>query len=455
MSSKLSCLFIVVIGLAQSRTGFCQKSSADLLPRKAAFGVGLSPINDSEAKSADLASGTSAKVNRIVPGQTAESLKLQVGDIICKVGSSKFEGPISMQTFLRNRAAGDAIEITIFRNGKVERLKGTLKERPKQSEAGLDTLYTQVTSKGKRIRVIITSPSGSKNNPTIFMIGGIGAYSLDGNYDSIPYGNVLGPLAKSGYTIVRIDKPGQGDSEGPPYSELLFSVEFDAYLEAYKLARTLQMVNKDRIVIFGHSMGGVFGPMLAAKQQAKGLAVYGTLAKTWIEYQLENTRRQSLLAGAKPTDVDNQMRPFAALNQLLFGEFMSLDAAKKAHPELKQTIAEFSPDGKTYSGVAIPFFQELAKTNLAEQWSKVNCKTLAIWGENDFISTESDHQFIADIVNSNHPGMAEFRKLNESDHGFFQTTSQKDSLEKWGKGASFNPSIIDTLKTWLKSVLEN
>ena len=43
--------------------------------------------------------------------------------------------------------------------------------------------------------------------------------------------------------------------------------------------------------IFGHSMGGVFGPILASEIPIRGIAVYGTVAKTWTEYCLENWRR--------------------------------------------------------------------------------------------------------------------------------------------------------------------
>jgi len=44
-------------------------------------------------------------------------------------------------------------------------------------------------------------------------------------------------------------------------------------------------VDQDNVFIVGHSMGGVFAPILAAEFPVKGIAVYGTVVKTWTEYE--------------------------------------------------------------------------------------------------------------------------------------------------------------------------
>ncbi len=44
-------------------------------------------------------------------------------------------------------------------------------------------------------------------------------------------------------------------------------------------------------------MGGAFGPMIAAENPVKGLAVYGVAARTWFEYLLDTLRYQGLVAG--------------------------------------------------------------------------------------------------------------------------------------------------------------
>ena len=59
-------------------------------------------------------------------------------------------------------------------------------------------------------------------------------------------------------------------------------------------------IDQDKILIFGHSMGGCEGPIIATEFPVKGIAVYGTVTRTWHEYMLENLRRQAPLAGTSP-----------------------------------------------------------------------------------------------------------------------------------------------------------
>jgi pimeloyl-ACP methyl ester carboxylesterase len=282
------------------------------------------------------------------------------------------------------------------------------------------------------------------------MIGGIGAYSIDGDFATAPYGTTLGPIAKGRFATVRIDKPGQGDSEGPSYTDLPFEVEQDAYLQALRLAKTFPFVDKNRIAIFGHSMGGAFGPLVAAEEPVAGVAVMGTMIKTWMEYTLENTRRQSLLAGASAEQVDQSIRQLSGLLHYLYNMGMSPEQIIKEKPEYAAMMRQMSPDLKTYSGVGLPFFQKLSTINLPAAWAKFEGKALSLWGENDFISTEYDHQFLADIMNARRPGSGEFVRVPQTDHGFFMTSSQKDSQQKWGKpGNTYNPKTLEVLTDWL------
>ena len=68
------------------------------------------------------------------------------------------------------------------------------------------------------------------------------------------------------------------------------------------------LVDPGRIFLFGHSMGGVMAPLLAAEEPVRGVAVYGTVFRTWFEYLVENVRRQSRLSGADFAAVEKAVR---------------------------------------------------------------------------------------------------------------------------------------------------
>lgn len=394
------------------------------------------------------------KVARIVAGGTAEAMGLKADDILISLNGQKIDDPTEFVSVVRTLDAGAKVNVRFKRADKESSSTGTMAERPKVTEPELDVIYDQVVSQGKRIRVILTKPKGDGKFPALFLIGGIGTYSVDAPFASMPYGNVIGPIAHAGFATIRIDKPGMGDSEGPAYKDLKFSVEQDAYLQALRLAKTLPFIDSKRIAIFGHSMGGCFGPLVAAEEPVKALIVNGTLIKSFTEYMLENTRRQSELAGADENELDQAQKQLSTTLHFLFGESMTPAQIATKRPELAQFVKETFPDGETYSGVGIPFFRELANTNLAKGWRDSRCDVLSIYSENDFLSGRDDHERIAAYVNKLRPGTAEFKLLAGIDHGFTKTTSMLDSQTRWGKGGEFNPIIVDTLLDYLKKELK-
>lgn len=433
--------FAWFLALLLSSLAFAEVERGAPLPRKGFLGVQTAPDSNG------------VKVARIVPGGSAEQLGLKDGDVIVNVNGQAVDAPAKLVALARSIMSGSDLKVTYLRDGKQHEANGKMAERPKVVEDGLDVLYDQVLSQGKRIRIIITKPKSAGKHPTLFLIGGIGAYSVDAPFAAAPYGNILEPIARQGFNIVRIDKPGQGDSEGPLYKDLTFKAEQDAYVQALRLVKTLDFVDKDKIAIFGHSMGGAFGPMVAAEEPVKALVVCGTLMKSFTEYMLENTRRQSELDDSPQDSLDQEQKLLAQTVQALFVEGLTPAEVATKHPDLADFVKATIPDGETYSGVGIPFFRELSQTNLSQGWKDSKCNVLSIYCENDFLSGQDDHERIAKYVNRLRPGTAEFKLLTNADHGFTKTSSMKDSKQRWGQGGEFNPSIIATLLDYLKKVI--
>jgi uncharacterized protein len=433
--------FITLLALALLPFSAHSQERGAPLPRKGFLGVASAP------------DPKGVKVVRVVAGSTFEKLGLKADDIIIELNSGRLTEPPQLIAAARTLTSGQKIEVKYLRDGKELSTSGSVVERPKQTEANLDVIYDQVVSKGKRIRIIITKPKGDGKFPSLFLIGGIGAYSIDGPFAASAYGNVLGPIANSGFATVRIDKPGQGDSEGPEYKKLSFAVEQDAYIQALRLVKTLPYIDANRIAIYGHSMGGCFGPLVASAEPVKAVIANGTLFKSFTEYMLENTRRQSELGSPGAESLDQELKQLSSLMYWVFAAGQEPAAIAKDHPELAGAVRQTFPDGETYSGVGIGFFRELSHINLPAAWKGTKANVLSLYGENDFLSGRDDHERIAAYVNSLRPGTAEFKLLTNTDHGFTKTTSLRDSMDKWGKGGEFNPLIIETLLAYLKKEL--
>jgi uncharacterized protein len=251
---------------------------------------------------------------------------------------------------------------------------------------------------------------------------------------------------------VRVDKPGQGDSEGGPTRDIDFETDLDGYRQTLKQLKTFDFVDPDNVIIFGHSMGGVMAPLLTAEVPVKGIAVFGTVAKTWHEYMLENVRRQLALTGTDLAEIDREMHRFDAFEHYIKEGLSPTDIAEK-HPELKKFVEENYTEGKYYFGTHYTYFRQLAGLNLAEAWQKFGGRVLAIWGKADFISGESDHALIANVVNAAHPDHGEFRALDGIDHGFYKAASQAASFGVYRQaGREMNPVFLATLRDWATKV---
>ena len=199
--------------------------------------------------------------------------------------------------------------------------KGHAQGASLRDERRLRDHYGAVASRAGRLRTIVTRPKGAGKHPALFLIQGIGLASIDNPAGGLSsYKTIVDDFTRHGFVTLRVDKPGCGDSEGGPARDVDFDTELDGYRQALKMLKARADVDPDRVFIFGHSMGGVMAPLLAAEMPVRGIIVYGTIARTWPEYWLENLRRQMELAGASPAAIDRDLRAEAALATYLYAE---------------------------------------------------------------------------------------------------------------------------------------
>ena len=84
--------------------------------------------------------------------------------------------------------------------------------------------------------------------------------------------------------------------------------ETDIYRQALFQLKGLEGVDTSNVFVFGHSMGGAFGPVVACEIPVRGMILYGIESRTWHEYLLGTVRYQELLAGKSYAGVDGRWR---------------------------------------------------------------------------------------------------------------------------------------------------
>jgi pimeloyl-ACP methyl ester carboxylesterase len=425
-------------------------AAPDGLPRRGQLGVRVAAVPDDFRPTLKLEAGEGVLVQLVTAGGSAEAGGLQSGDILLTLQGQRIRGVTDFLDRTSALLGGQRCELGLMRHGRRTTLALLVNERPRDRGETFDVLYHDVMSGGVRLRTIVTRPHAAGRHPVLFLIPGLGATSVDQPLgDPGAYSRILAEFARDGWVTVRVDKPGIGDSEGGPHAETGFGAELDGYRQALRAARRYDFADAEAVVVFGHSLGGVFAPILAGETPVKGVAVYGTVVKPWVEYLIENRHRQERLAGTDPAVADARVRDMAAAVQALMIDRTEPAALARARPELQPVLKVLVPDGRHFWGRTLGFWSQLAGTDLPAHWAKGQAHVLAIWGRHDFIATEADHPRIAEIVNRARPGRGRYLALPGSDHAFRKTTSVEDSFRRWTTpGTEIDPEIIAALKAW-------
>ncbi|MFO0958691.1 MAG: PDZ domain-containing protein [Isosphaeraceae bacterium] len=433
-----------------------QATAPDALPRRGALGLAFSPLPPDQAERLRLESGL--LVQRPLPGLSAEKAGVKAGDVVVALNGKTVEMGTVAAT-VRELPAGKPLVLSVVRDGEKLELETTLLEKPRDpGNAQYEVVYGHVVSHGQRMRTIVTRPRKPGKYPALMFIQGFSPVSYDftlegstGDVSTID-GPILYEFANSGFVTLRIEKPGVGDSEGGPFASMDYTTELDIYRQALKSLKAMGGVDPTNVFIFGHSMGGAFGPMIAAEEPVKGLAVYGVAARTWFEYLLDTLRYQGLVAGEGFESTDEKVRLGSRLIARVFLENQSVEDVKKSSPELSELADALLPGG-LFSGKSLDFWRQLAATNFPAYWAKCNAHVLAVRGASDFVCYDADHKLIADVVNKVQPGWGKSLTLPDSDHLFHNFATEAESQRNFQKG-KFNPAFGRLMKDWIAEVMQ-
>jgi hypothetical protein len=201
-------------------------AQTDDLPRHGILGVIVGAADKSRPEDAR---ENPIAVQTVIPSSGAELAGIQAGDIVRTVDDQPVSSSAQFNMMIGRHLAGDRIAIRVVRAGQESTKTATLKPRPFETSPDADVLYRSVTVDGARRRVIITRPKAPGRYPAVMIMGGLGCYSLDGELLSDSgYGPILAMLAKHNFASMRVEKSGEGDSEGPPCTDLKATADLEA-----------------------------------------------------------------------------------------------------------------------------------------------------------------------------------------------------------------------------------
>lgn len=426
---------------------------AQQLERKPRFGAQIEYVKEKNV--------SGCKIVRIVGG-TSENLKLQESDIITKLAGKTLSSTEDFLDHFLKMKVNQEIEVTVIRENKELLLKGKVEGRPYETDDNATVIYDQAAYKGGQLRVIINKPFKETKMPAMLFIPGYTCSSIDELPSFHPYKRIVDAYVDAGYVTLRIEKSGLGDSDGTPACESCDLMdEVENFEVGLKKLKSLPYVDTNQIIIVGHSMGGIVAPAISAKNNVAGVVVYGTLAKSWFEYQLEMYRIQNALAGMNPIEVEKSVVEQYDLNYRFFVKKEKLeDMAKdpKVDSVLRATW-QYDGNGKIYSRNA-EYWRQIQDYPHLENWKNTSAKVLVLYGESDFQAFSlADHQQIVNTVNFFHPGKAQLKTFPQTDHYFAKSGTMQQAYDKFANGQyqqlfdEYNPEVGLSAVRWSNEIL--
>lgn len=444
------CFLVFLLCSNQTKAQSAAPAKGEELPRHGVVGLVLAAADSAKPEDAQKNPPT---VKTVIPGGAGEAAGIQPGDSPRELDGQPVASSADFALRISRHLAADSVLIVFVRNGQRIEKTVTLRPRPFETTADADVLYHFVTVDGARRRTIVTRPKSAGHYPAVLLVGGLGCYSLDGELNvNSGYGPILSALAKKGFVTMRVEKTGEGDSEGPACTDLKATAELEAqgYVAGLAALRNYEFVDAGKIFVFAHSLGPLLASLALPRQSIRGVVAAETIGRSWFEYGLENVRRQSALVGEPLDEVDADVRAHAQCGYHFFLQHETAEEVSKLGEQCSAMI-------RSYAGLSYPYMQQIGDISLAKQWKQIDAPVLVIYGTSDPATSADEGRYLVDIINSFHSGRATYAEIPGMGHDFCRYSSQAEFLNrrKDPKPHPFDDEVLSTILAWLEQRLQS
>ena len=379
-----------------------------------------------------------------------EKAGLQVGDIILEVDGRLASSGTEWTSITYALREKKDIHLTVRRSEEVFEKTVQLNSIPLENHSDLETFYEEVISDyGIRQRMIITKPRARGKQPAVVMLQGLSCSTLEvypgRNHNWAKMINSI--VEKSGMVVMRLDKPGVGDSEGD-CAGTDFLTELEGYRAAIRSLKSKSYVDTSNILVYGSSMGSALAPLFANEFNLSGIISDGTFFKTWFEHMLEIERRLRQMEG------DDESTIVRKMNEAYIPLYYGMLIEKRSYEDIVHqypAIAKYNyhPPHHMY-GRPLSYYQQLQDYDLAGEWQKIKVPVRILWGTNDWIMSEFDNDMILKVLERAGHTDHKLVKYPGLDHWNTIHTKPEDSY--FGQPGEWDPEMAELVIGWLKEL---
>ena len=316
----------------------------------------------------------------------------------------------------------------------------------------------------------ITYPNDKAKHPLIILITGSGKQDRDETiFEHKPFAVLADYLTKKGLSVLRVDDRGAGKSTGD-FSKST-SADFAMDVEEHiRYAKTLAMVDTNKIGLLGHSEGGIIAPMVAAHN--KSVAFVILMAGPGIEINEMMAIQNELYLKSLGVDkeaIDAYIPLYKSLMKTIININNRQDAIIKANEIVKEWYSKTDKTvAKRITGIKdesdINTFASTMTDAFSSNWmkyfaaynpqlalQKLKCPVLAINGSADIqVPAVEDLKAIEAALKkagNKHVVTKQFEGLNH----LFQKCNKCTTQEYGELTTTIEPEVLDYIGEWLVS----
>ncbi|MGL4913106.1 MAG: alpha/beta hydrolase [Romboutsia sp.] len=375
-----------------------------------------------------------------------ESLKATWNDVVKDIG--KYEGTLdatysvqnniaTVESILKYELNGLKVSVSFDRNENVAGL--FMNYAPIKEELSSNDKFEEekisIGNDDNKLDGVLTIPKGIEKPPVVVLVQGSGQSDMDETIGAVankPFKDIAHGLANEGIASIRYNKryfqyPQSAKADMTIEDEVINDVNL-----AIDLAYNNSDLDNNRIIVVGHSLGGMLAPEIAkGNDKVSGIvSLAGSPRK--LEDIIYDQNQDAVDAMTDKSDDEKK--------ELMKQVKTEIDKVKNISDKDK---------GQTVLGINSEYWASLNNINTPEILKELSIPMLFLQGEDDFqVYADVDYKMWEDLCKGKEN--ATFKLYPNLNHLFMKSNGKSDITEYDVKG-SVDSNVIVDIFNWIKN----
>jgi hypothetical protein len=337
-----------------------------------------------------------------------------------------------------------------------------LPNRPQEPKPPYDYVIKEVSYKSTTDDVVLAGtlslPKGDGPFPAVMLLSGSGPQDRNSSiFGHKPFLLLAHELTQSGIAVLRFDERGVGESGGRT-SEMTMATQMGDAQAGINYLLSNNQINRTKIGLLGHSLGGILAPKLAIENDIDFLVLLAAPGVNGDAMMLKQRKDLLKLRGATDKQIEGTNGMLASLyselrKSSLEDEALKTELQKKLAVKYQSTIPEKELNEMVNSIVDNEELMAILKSSPANYFQKVSCPVLALNGSKDFqVSAKENLAAIEKALSDGGNTAIETHELEGLNH-LFQDSDTGDISEYQVIEQTMSPEVLRLITEWVSNIV--